>query len=167
MGNLATLKPIPFQKGYDPRRKLNLDGRPKKLLSQFASQGYKASEVIDLIKALTSLTKKELEAVRDNPDATALDLLITKAILKDIKDSTFYTFEPLIQRIAGKVAQPVTIEQTPQFQTAKDVLTHGFQSCIKESGLDVENLSDEDRTALESAFGQYLAREMNLWGDVE
>ncbi len=160
MANLATLQR--FKKGDDPRRKLNLEGRPRKLLSKFAQEGYKASEIIDLIKALTSLTKSELEAVKDNPEATVLEVLIAKAVLKDIKDSTFYTFEPLIQRIAGKPDQTLKVEQKPTQELFAEFCRDSLKKILSQQNITFSELSEEQQMDFIYNFGLNMFEGLGL-----
>lgn len=106
MANEQNLKP--FKKGYDERREGN--GRPRKYISLLKEQGYKSSEVVDSIQALMSMTPKELIEVENNPDATALELTVTKAILKSMSNGSLYSMDTLLNRVYGKPKEQLDIK---------------------------------------------------------
>jgi hypothetical protein len=83
----------------------NPNGRPRKFISQLKKEGYKQSEIFDAIQVLISMQPDELQAVRDNPKATVLEITIASAILKSIKDGNLDSLETLLTRIYGKPKQ--------------------------------------------------------------
>lgn len=85
----------------------NPNGRPRKFISQLKKEGYKQSEIFDAIQVLISMQPDELQAVRDNPKATVLEITIASAILKSIKDGNLDSLETLLTRIYGKPKQEV------------------------------------------------------------
>jgi len=88
----------------------NPNGRPRKFISQLKKEGYKQSEIFDAIQVLISMQPDELQAVRDNPKATVLEITIASAILKSIKDGNLDSLETLLTRIYGKPKEKVEKE---------------------------------------------------------
>lgn len=103
MANLQNLKP--FKKG----EVANPNGRPRKYVSLLKEQGYKLSEINDGIQALMSMTPKELKEVENNPNATALELTVTKAILKSMSNGSLYSMDTLMNRVYGKPKEQVDV----------------------------------------------------------
>lgn len=97
---------IPIKKG----EVRNPNGRPRKYVSLLKEQGYKLSEINDGIQALMSMTPKELKEVENNPDATALELTVTKAILKSMSNGSLYSMDTLMNRVYGKPKEQVDIQ---------------------------------------------------------
>ncbi len=97
---------IPIKKG----EVRNPNGRPRKFVSLLKEQGYKLSEINDGIQALMSMTPKELKEVEANPDATALELIVTKAILKSLSNGSLYSMDTLMNRVYGKPKEQVDIQ---------------------------------------------------------
>ena len=97
---------IPIKKG----EVRNPNGRPRKYVSLLKEQGYKLSEINDGIQALMSMTPKELKEVENNPDATALELTVTKAILKSMNNGSLYSMDTLMNRVYGKPKEQVDIQ---------------------------------------------------------
>lgn len=88
----------------------NPNGRPRKYVSLLKEQGYSISQVNDSIQVLMSMTPKELKEVENNPDATALELTITKAILKSMSNGSLYSIDTLMNRVYGKPKEQVDIQ---------------------------------------------------------
>ena len=88
----------------------NPNGRPRKYVSLLKEQGYSISQVNDSIQALMSMTPKELKEVENNPDATALELTVTKAILKSMSNGSLYSMDTLMNRVYGKPKEQVDIQ---------------------------------------------------------
>lgn len=103
MANEQNLKP--FQKGSDPRR--NLDGAPKKYVSQLKEQGYKASEINDCILVMISMSLDELSEVWKNPNATILEKTIANALRKSLEKGSLYSIETLLNRAVGKPKESI------------------------------------------------------------
>ena len=97
---------IPIKKG----EVRNPNGRPRKFVSLLKEQGYKLSEINDGIQALMSMTPNELKEVEANPDATALELIVTKAILKSLSNGSLYSMDTLMNRVYGKPKEQVDIQ---------------------------------------------------------
>lgn len=103
MPNIENLKP--FKKGFDEKR--NINGRPRKYVSNLKDQGYKIAEVNDAIQVLMSMTVKELTEVVDNPEATVLEKTVAKAMLKSMKNGSLYSLDTLLTRTFGKPKETV------------------------------------------------------------
>lgn len=103
MANLENLKP--FKKGFDENR--NINGRPRKYVSNLKDQGYKIAEVNDAIQVLMSMTVKELTEVVDNTEATVLEKTVAKAMLKSMKNGSLYSLDTLLTRTFGKPKETV------------------------------------------------------------
>lgn len=88
----------------------NPNGRPRKYVSLLKEQGYSISQVNDSIQALMSMTPKELKEVENNPNATALELTVTKAILKSMSNGSLYSMDTLMNRVYGKPKEQVDIQ---------------------------------------------------------
>jgi hypothetical protein len=93
----------------------NPNGRPRKFVSQLASQGYTRSEVNDTLQALMSMTIEELGEVYKDPKATILEKTVANAMRKSLEKGTLYSLETLLSRVYGQPKQEVeasvTIEQ--------------------------------------------------------
>jgi hypothetical protein len=103
MANPQNLKPL--NKGYDPRR--NMKGRPRVFLSKMKEQGYTLSEVQDAMQVLMSMSAEELTKVRDNPQATVLEITIASAIIKSIQRGDLLSLETLLTRVYGKPKEKI------------------------------------------------------------
>lgn len=105
-GNMANLENLkPFKKGFDEKR--NINGRPRKYVSNLKDQGYKIAEVNDAIQVLMSMTVKELTEVVDNTEATVLEKTVAKAMLKSMKNGSLYSLDTLLTRTFGKPKETV------------------------------------------------------------
>lgn len=85
----------------------NPNGRPPKIFSTLAKDGYKKSQIIDSILVLMSLDKKELSECIESGKykenkLTALELIIGRAILKDIAKGDLRNWDTLITRALGQ-----------------------------------------------------------------
>jgi hypothetical protein len=103
MANEQNLKP--FKKGDDPRR--NLEGAPRKWISQLKDNGYKVSEVNDCILVMLSLTIEELGEVYKNPKATILEKSVANSLKKSIEKGSLYSLDVLLNRAVGKPKESV------------------------------------------------------------
>ncbi len=104
----------PFAKGEDKRR--NLEGRPRKYVSLLKEQGYKLAEINDSIQVLMSMTDKELASVWDNPNATALEKTVAKALLKSMNGGSLYSMDTLLSRVYGKPKEQVDVQQDSRIE---------------------------------------------------
>jgi hypothetical protein len=88
-----------FVKG-DPR--INRKGRPRVFISKMKEQGYTLSEVQDAMQVLMSMSPEELMGIRNNPQATVLEVSIAAAIMKSIQKGDLFSLETLLTRVYGK-----------------------------------------------------------------
>lgn len=95
-----------FEKGNDPRR--NLNGRPRKYVSQLTEQGYTRQEIDGTLKALLSMTADELKAVYENhSESTMLERTVSNAIYKALKSGDLTNIERILNRAFGSPKQEV------------------------------------------------------------
>ena len=87
----------------------NPAGRPKKIVSLMAMQGYKLSQVNDTIQIMLMMSLKELKVIFDNPDATILEKTIANAMISSLKKGSLYSVETLLTRIYGKPKETSTV----------------------------------------------------------
>ena len=103
MPNPENLKP--FQKGDDPRR--NLDGAPRKFITELKEHGYKTAEVNDCILVMLSMTLEELADVYKNPKATILEKTVAHALKKSLEKGSLYSMDTLLNRAVGKPKESI------------------------------------------------------------
>lgn len=103
MPNEHNLKP--FKKGEDERR--NLEGRPRKFVTELRDQGYKMVEINDTLMVLLSMDINELKDVFENPKATVLEKAVAGAIRKSIEKGSLYNIETIITRAMGKPKETI------------------------------------------------------------
>jgi hypothetical protein len=87
----------------------NPTGRPKKIVSLMAMQGYKLSQVNDTIQIMLMMNLKELKVIFDNPDATILEKTLAGAMVSSLKKGSLYSVETLLTRIYGKPKETSTV----------------------------------------------------------
>jgi hypothetical protein len=92
----------------------NPHGRPKPLALKMKAEGYKMQDINATIENMLAMTMTELKAVFDNPEATALEKTIAKAMAKSIEKGSLYSLETLLSRRFGKPkeTQDVQMETT-------------------------------------------------------
>lgn len=90
----------PFKQGYDPRR--NVNGGPRKLLSKIADMGYSYGEISSTILTICAMQIDEIKAVCESNEATALERMICKALLRDFEKGSLWNMETIINRAIGK-----------------------------------------------------------------
>jgi antitoxin (DNA-binding transcriptional repressor) of toxin-antitoxin stability system len=108
MANEQNLKP--FQKGGDER--INLQGRPQKLITQMKEIGYTKSQVEETMLSMLSLSRKELEKIDKGEEYTIMERTIAGALLKGHDKNSLFNLEMLLTRSQGKPKE--TIDQTIQ-----------------------------------------------------
>ena len=108
MANEQNLKP--FQKGGDER--INLQGRPQKLITQMKEIGYTKSQVEETMLSMLSLSRKELEKIDKGDEYTIMERTIAGALLKGHDKNSLFNLEMLLTRSQGKPKE--TIDQTIQ-----------------------------------------------------
>lgn len=107
---MANPKSIAGQGFHTNPERINKEGRPRKYVSLLKEQGYKLSEINDGIQVLMSMTPNELKEVEKNPNATALELTVAKAILKSMSNGSLYSMDTLMNRVYGKPKEQVDIQ---------------------------------------------------------
>jgi hypothetical protein len=103
MPNPENLKP--FKKGEDPRR--NLEGAPRKWISQLKDNGYKQAEINDCILIMLSMTLDELAEVYKNPKATILEKTVANALKRSLEKGSLYSLDTLLNRAVGKPKESI------------------------------------------------------------
>jgi hypothetical protein len=106
MANEQNLKP--FQKGGDER--INLQGRPQKLITQMKDIGYTKTQVEETMLSMLSLSRKELEKIDKGDEFTIMERTIAGALLKGHDKNSLFNLEMLLTRSQGKPKE--TIDQT-------------------------------------------------------
>jgi hypothetical protein len=106
MANEQNLKP--FQKGGDQR--INLQGRPQKLITQMKDIGYTKTQVEETMLSMLSLSRKELEKIDKGDEYTIMERTIAGALLKGHDKNSLFNLEMLLTRSQGKPKE--TIDQT-------------------------------------------------------
>ena len=108
MANEQNLKP--FKKGGDER--INLQGRPQKLITQMKELGYTKTQVEETMLSMLSLGRKELEKIDRGDEYTIMERTIAGALLKGHDKNSLFNLEMLLTRSQGKPKE--TIDQTIQ-----------------------------------------------------
>jgi tmRNA-binding protein len=106
MANEQNLKP--FQKGGDAR--INLQGRPRKLITQMKDIGYTKTQVEETMLSMLSLSRKELEKIDKGDEYTIMERTIAGALLKGHDKNSLFNLEMLLTLSQGKPKE--TIDQT-------------------------------------------------------
>lgn len=101
--SLANL--VTFKKGFDPRR--NLKGQPKSLTTITGEHGYSKSDMVTAINMLITLDQASLEEIADNESSTALEKIVSSALLESIRKKSLWNIETLLNRIYGQPKQEV------------------------------------------------------------
>jgi hypothetical protein len=106
-----------------------------------------------VILVMLSMTKAEVIATGNNPNATCLELCIGAIIARVIKDGDMHRLGFLLDRALGKVTESVKIDLPPAVQYITEINSDGnlIQTVLKEEPtvLDVkpikkiEGLTDE------------------------
>lgn len=104
----------PFKKGHDERR--HLQGRPRTYITTLKENGYKLSEVNDVIQVMMSMTLEELKQVYDNKQSTILEKTIANAMFTSLKKGSLYSMETLISRVWGTPKQTSDVSMQMQFK---------------------------------------------------
>ena len=87
---------------FKPGTSGNPSGRPRKWVSTLKEQGYKLSEVNDALQVLLSMSYEELAQVWNDPNATALEKAVSKAIQTDMKKGKLDSIKILLSRVFGR-----------------------------------------------------------------
>lgn len=117
-GNLKNLQGNSFR---DKPERINKNGRPRKWVSTLKAQGYTIAEINDCIQVMLSMTQKELlEIHKKEKNATAMEVNIASAMLKDINKGEFKTAEILLSRRFGFPKQQM--EHTGEVVTSYEIV---------------------------------------------
>lgn len=108
-----------FQPGNDARR--NVNGRPKKFISQFVLSGYRRGEINDCIVALLSLTIDDLEHIAIDKQATALEASIASALLQSYRKGDLNAIETVLSRRFGKAKEIHEVTVTPELTAGRNL----------------------------------------------
>jgi uncharacterized protein (DUF3820 family) len=104
----------PFVKGVDERR--NLKGRPRTYLNELKDQGFKHSEVIEVMAVLLSLKLDELKEIYNNDETPILIKVLSNAIVTDLKNGKIVNIDSLFNRMYGTPKQTSDVNMTMQFK---------------------------------------------------
>lgn len=87
----------------DKPERINKKGRPLKIYSQFADQGYTRSQINDCISAMIGLPVAELKTIQKStsPKYTALEKVVSSVLVKSFKDGAIRDVEVLLARVHG------------------------------------------------------------------
>ena len=94
---------IPFVKGQSG----NPNGRPRKWITSLREEGYKLSEVNDVIQVMMSMTISELKSVMEDDNATILEKTIANALRKSLQNGSLYYIDTLLTRVYGKPKETI------------------------------------------------------------
>lgn len=112
---------------FKPGQSGNPHGRSKKFVTSLKAQGYKLSEINDCIVVMLSMTKEQLKQATSSAKATALEMMISAAILRAIREGNLATFETLASRTYGKPKETVEIHQIAPEVEASVNLYHDYR----------------------------------------
>ncbi len=129
----------PFKAGLDSRR--NLDGRPRKWVSELKEQGYKLSEINDALQVILSMDEDELEKVIDSKEATVLEKTVAKALKKGLGGSSLYNLETLLTRVYGKPKET-------QEQKVTGIIINKVEIVIVDSRTEITEITTEGNERL-------------------
>lgn len=87
----------------------NPNGRPRKFVNSYKASAYKVSEVTDCIQSLVTMTEDELNIVAVDRYSTALEKVVSGAILESIKKKSLFNIETLLSRCFGRPVQSMDI----------------------------------------------------------
>lgn len=94
---------IPFIKGQSGNPK----GRPRKWITSLKEEGYKLSEVNDVIQVMMSMTISELKSIMEDDNATILEKTIANAMRKSLQKGSLYSIDTLLTRVYGKPKETI------------------------------------------------------------
>ena len=101
-----------FKKGHDERR--NLNGAPRKYISEMKSAGYSKREIIDCILVLYSMKLSEVTEISkgkyNGKDCTTLEISCARAILKDASKGDTTNLDMLLKRALGQPDSKTTFD---------------------------------------------------------
>jgi hypothetical protein len=100
----------------------NPNGRPKKMVTKAKEFGYTNSQVNDTLKVLLTMNYTDLEMVAEDNQATMLEALVSKALIKGHKKGDMKVLDTLLSRVFGQPKQSfeTTITEQPIFPVDKN-----------------------------------------------
>ena len=109
---------IPFEKGQSG----NPNGRPKKLVTLAKDAGYNIQDINDTLKTLLACNIADLKTLGSSEEATVLETIVCKALLKSRRDGDLRTLESILSRVFGHPKQSfeATITEQPIFPDDDD-----------------------------------------------
>lgn len=73
-----------------------------------------------VIKAVLTGTKQDLQDLLDDPEATALQLVLVKTVIRAIKEGDYSRIREIVQVIVGKIPDNVNLILSGQVNTTVD-----------------------------------------------
>ena len=105
--------------GTNPNSHFNGDpanlipGRPPRFITEVMGvTGLKRSDVVDYLMLMVAMTPDQLQEIADSPTNMAMQIIIAKVLLKDIKESKLDGLKYVIERSIGKPTQDTNIDIT-------------------------------------------------------
>lgn len=99
----------PWEKGQSG----NPSGNTRKYVSKLVDTGYTLAEINQTIQNLLAMKPDELLEVKENPDATALEKIITVSLLGSVSNGSIKAFEKLVNRAFGRPTESIEIKPPP------------------------------------------------------
>lgn len=117
-----------FQKGNTKGKKfgdgqpINMNGRPKKMLTKFKEVGYNKSQVRETFAAISGLSETELQKVIDDNDSTVLEITVAKSFRRAMKDGDYKFVKEIVEMFADKATQhkEIKVEKTVKYSHMDD-----------------------------------------------
>ena len=109
---------IPFEKGQSG----NPNGRPKKVVTMAKEAGYTITDINDTLKTLLACNIADLKELSKSDEATVLESIVCKALLKSHKDGNLRAVDSILSRVFGypKQSFEATIMEQPIFPEDDD-----------------------------------------------
>lgn len=123
---------------FKPGESGNMNGRPRKYISELRAQGYKLAEINDTLMVLLSMDLDELKAVFDNPKSTVLEKAVSNAIRKSIEKGSLYNIETIITRAMGKPKEQTEHSGTTTINVKYERKGNTIESATSGTGKDIE-----------------------------
>ena len=93
------LKPYQFKPGQSG----NPTGRPPEAPAEL--KNYTKKEIAEVLCRMMKMTVDELVRFSKDPDATALEVIISSVIRECMKKGDFHTLDKMLERVIGRVPQ--------------------------------------------------------------